>query len=123
MGFMQNFRAQFGRPTGFWGRVVGLIMAYDSANRERTRWTIALLDIQRNDRVLEIGFGPGLAIEQASRIALDGFVAGVDHSEVMVRQARERNARAVREGRVDLRFGSVLNPPEFNEPFDKYFFY
>ena len=92
-------------------------MAY--TNRKRNRWVISLLDIKRSDRVLEIGFGPGLAIELISKIALDGFVAGIDHSEVMVRQASKRNAEAIREGRVDLRLGSVSNLPQFDEPFDK----
>ncbi len=119
MECIQGFRAQFGHPKGFWGSVVGMIMAY--SNRERNRWAISLLDIQRDDRVLEIGFGPGWAIEQISKIAVDGFVAGIDHSEVMMRQAQKRNAKAIREGRINLQLGSVSNLPEFEEPFDKIF--
>jgi ubiquinone/menaquinone biosynthesis C-methylase UbiE len=92
-------------------------MAY--SNRERNRWVISLLDIKRNDRVLEIGFGPGLAVEQISKIAVVGFIAGIDHSKVMVKQASKRNANAIREGRVDLRLGSVSTLPQFDEPFDK----
>jgi ubiquinone/menaquinone biosynthesis C-methylase UbiE len=80
-----------------------------------------LLDIQPNDRLLEIGFGPGIAVELASKIASEGFIAGVDHSEVMVRQASKRNARAIRDGQVVLRLGSVSNLPTFNTPFDKIF--
>ena len=121
MGLMQKFFEQFAHPKGVLGRVVGTIMAYNPSNRERMRWTLSLLHIQGNDRVLEIGFGPGLAIEQISKITPDGFIGGVDHSEVMVRQARKRNASAIREGRVDLRLGSVSNPPAFGKPFDKIF--
>src|SRR5262249_38094964 len=76
-------------------------------------------DVQRRDRVLEIGFGPGIAIAEMSRMAVDGYVCGVDHSEVMVRWATRRNAAAVRTGRVDLRLGSVDALPVFPEPFDK----
>ncbi len=121
MGLMQKFFEQFAHPKGLLGRVAGTIMAYNPSSLERMRWTISLLDIQRNDRVLEIGFGPGVAIEHVSRIASDGFIAGIDHSEVMVRQAQRRNASAMREGRVDLRLRSVSNPPAFGEPFDKIF--
>ena len=114
-------RAQFGRPTGFWGHMAGKIMARTPSNQERIHWTIALLDIKPDDRLLEIGFGPGMAIELVSKIASEGFIAGVDHSEVMVRQASRRNARAIRDGKVMLRLGSVSKLPKFNESFDKIF--
>jgi ubiquinone/menaquinone biosynthesis C-methylase UbiE len=119
---IQRFlRAQFGRPTGFWGNIVGKIMAFTSSNQDRIRWTISLLDIRSDDRLLEIGFGPGFAIELVKRIVSEGFIAGVDHSEVMLRQAGKRNARAIRDGKVVLRLGSASNLPKFNELFDKIF--
>jgi ubiquinone/menaquinone biosynthesis C-methylase UbiE len=96
-------------------------MACTPSNHERIRWTLSLLDVQPGDRLLEIGFGPGFAIKLASELAPEGFVAGIDHSEVMVRQAQKRNASAIREGRVDLRHGSVSNPPTYDAPFDKIF--
>jgi ubiquinone/menaquinone biosynthesis C-methylase UbiE len=99
--------------------MVGGIMAHRSSNRRRNAWTVSLLDVQREDRVLEIGFGPGIAIRELSRIAADGYVCGLDHSEVMWRQARKRNAEAVRHSRVDLRVGSVEKLPDFEAPFDK----
>jgi ubiquinone/menaquinone biosynthesis C-methylase UbiE len=71
------------------------------------------------DRVLEIGFGPGIAIRELSRRATHGLVCGVDHSEVMVRQATKRNRDAVRAGRVELRCGSAEHLPAFEEPFEK----
>ena len=69
--------------------------------------------------MLEIGFGPGWALERIPARAGEGFVAGVDHSEVMVRLARERNARAVRAGRVELKHGSASALPYGDESFDK----
>jgi SAM-dependent methyltransferase len=96
-------------------------MARAPSNQERIHWTLALLDIQPDDRLLEIGFGPGVAIALASKMASEGLIAGVDHSEVMVRQASRRNARAIRDGRVILQLGSVANLPKFNESFDKIF--
>jgi hypothetical protein len=41
--------------------------------------------VRRGDRVLEIGFGPGLAVRELSRIAVDGYVCGIDHSALMLR--------------------------------------
>jgi trans-aconitate methyltransferase len=114
-------RAQYGRPSGFVGTIAGKIMARTRSNLERIEWTISLLNIQPKDRVLEIGFGPGISVQQVSRITSEGFVAGVDHSAVMVQQATKRNSRAVREGRVELRHGSVTELPKFDQPFDKIF--
>ncbi len=114
-------RAQFGRPTGFWGNIVGKIMTYTPSNQHRIHWTISLLDIKPDDRLLEVGFGPGFAIELVSKMVSEGFIVGVDHSEAMVRQASKRNARAIRDGKVVLQLGSVSHLPKFNEPFDKLF--
>jgi len=118
-GFMQRFRAQFGKPTGFWGKVAGWIMAHRPSNRTRNAWAVSLLNIQPSDRVLEIGFGPGWAIELMSRLATDGQVVGIDHSEVMLQQAEKRNAAAIEVGRVKLWLGSVGDLPGFDDPFDK----
>ena len=112
-------RAQFARPSGFGGRAAGLLMAHRSSNRKRNAWAVSLLDVAPNDRVLEIGFGPGLAIRDLSRFAHEGYVCGLDHSDVMLRQARKRNADGIRRGVVDLRLGSVDALPVFDEPFDK----
>jgi SAM-dependent methyltransferase len=104
---------QFMRPHGAGGHLAGWVMAHRSSNRRRNQWVVSLLDVQPADRVLEIGFGPGIAIAELSRLASGGSVVGVDHSAVMVRLARRRNAAAVRTGRVDLRLGSVDALPDF----------
>jgi SAM-dependent methyltransferase len=113
-------RAQFGHPTGFWGRAAGLLMAHRTSNRRRNAWAVSLLDVRPEDRVLEIGFGPGLAIRELGRLAPKGYVCGIDHSELMVRRAKRLNAEGLRRGVVDLRLGSVPEDlPTFDEPFDK----
>jgi ubiquinone/menaquinone biosynthesis C-methylase UbiE len=112
-------RAQFGHPSGLGGRAAGALMAHRSSNRKRNAWAVSLLGVRPDDRVLEIGFGPGLAIRELSRIAHQGYVCGMDHSELMVRQARRRNADGIRRGVVDLRLGSVDGLPVFDAPFDK----
>ncbi len=116
---MSSFRDQFVHPTGILGEVVGLILAYE--NRDRNQWAVLQLDIQPDDRALEIGFGPGLAIQMASQLATDGLVAGVDHSAVMLGQASRRNRRGVAQGRIDLRQGSAAVLPFADNTFDKAF--
>jgi ubiquinone/menaquinone biosynthesis C-methylase UbiE len=98
--------------------MAGWVMAHRRSNVERSRWAVSLLHVQPTDRVLEIGFGPGIAIAEFARRATQGQVYGIDHSEVMVRQAGRRNAAAVRAGRVHLAHASVDELPSFGAPLD-----
>jgi ubiquinone/menaquinone biosynthesis C-methylase UbiE len=66
----------FGRPQGFLGRLGGLIMA--RMNREAGEQVVDLLEVRPGDRVLEIGFGPGVAIQRLVVRTPGGFIAGVD---------------------------------------------
>jgi SAM-dependent methyltransferase len=94
-------------------------MAHRSSNRRRNAWAVSLLDVRSHDRVLEIGFGPGLAIRELGRLAVDGYVCGIDHSELMLRRAKRLNAEGVERGAIDLRLGSAGDLPAFDQPFDK----
>jgi SAM-dependent methyltransferase len=106
------------RPRGTAGRVTAWEMAHRPSNRRRNRWVVSLLDVRPADRVLEIGFGPGVAIEALARAGA-GHVYGIDHSSVMLRQASKRNAAAIRAGRVTLINASADQiPPDLSGPFD-----
>jgi SAM-dependent methyltransferase len=95
----------FGRPKGVLGKLGGVIMAW--TNRAIAARVVELLNIQPSDRVLEVGFGPGVGIQLIAEKATSGEVAGIDCSEEMVEQATARNASAVECGRVELQLGSV----------------
>jgi ubiquinone/menaquinone biosynthesis C-methylase UbiE len=60
---------------------------------------------QPSDRVLEIGFGPGIAVRELARRATHGKVLGIDRSAVMRAQAARRYTAAIRAGRVSLDVG------------------
>src|SRR5437899_803867 len=75
--------------------------------------------MQPNDRVLEVGFGPGVGIQLLARSAPAGYVAGVDPSKEMVDQATARNAKAIKSGHVDLKYGSAESLPFEDNTFDK----
>jgi acetyl esterase/lipase/SAM-dependent methyltransferase len=110
--------SQFGHPRGIPGRMAGWVMAHRGSNRRRNRWAVSLLDVQPTDRVLEIGFGPGVAIAELANRAIRGQVYGIDHSEVMLQQASRRNAAAIRAHRVHLVHASVDQLPSFDDPLD-----
>jgi ubiquinone/menaquinone biosynthesis C-methylase UbiE len=107
----------FGRPKGVMGRLGGVIMA--RLNRDAAAQVIDLLDVQPDDRILEVGFGPGVAVQLLLHRMPTVWVAGVDQSQEMVEQAAARNADALRARRADLRYGSVDRLPFADETFDK----
>jgi SAM-dependent methyltransferase len=112
---------QFGHPRGPAGRLAGWVMAHRRSNLQRNRWVVSLLEVQPGDRVLEVGFGPGIAIAELARRATRGQVFGIDHSELMVRQAGRRNAAAIRAHRVHLVHAGVDEAdrlPSFDAPLD-----
>jgi SAM-dependent methyltransferase len=105
-------------PRGAAGRVTAWEMAHRPSNRQRSRWVVSLLGVQPDDRVLEIGFGPGVAIAALARAGA-GHVYGADHSGVMVRAAARRNAAALQAGRVTLiRASADQLPAALDGPFD-----
>ena len=111
---------QHGHPRGLVGRLLGEQMVRQHI--PETTWTLALLDFQPEDQILEIGFGAGRAIEIAAAQVTNGQVSGIDHSQEMVRAASRRNARAIKAGRVALQRGDVGTTLPFDDNrFDKIF--
>lgn len=120
MSLRRAIVSQFERPRGCLGRVVGLILAGRGSNLVRNRWTVDLLDPKSGERVLEIGCGPGVALELClSRMSVKAV--GVDHSGLMIAQASRRNTNAMRAGRLSLIEGTIDDVPGDFAPFDKLF--
>jgi SAM-dependent methyltransferase len=106
------------RPRGAAGRVTAWEMACRPSNRQRNQWVAELLGVRPTDQVLEVGFGPGIAIAALARAGA-AHVYGVEHSAVMLRQAARRNAAAIRAGRVTLVSASAERlPAAVDGPFD-----
>jgi SAM-dependent methyltransferase len=110
---------QYRNPSGLLGRFVGHRMAQD--HRPENIWTVSILNAQLGDHVLEIGFGPGFAVQELSKIVSQGRIDGIDFSATMLGAARRRNAAAIRRGQVVLRRGDVKALPFEGNLFDKAF--
>jgi len=115
--FMRVFGAQCRKPSGWLGGLMGPLMNW--RHRPLSRWTIELMGIQPHSSILDIGCGGGMTIKEMARLATSGFVAGVDYSEVMVRQALKRNAAAVGAERVAIKRGDISNLPFEDAIFDR----
>lgn len=112
--------SQFGKPAGITGSMIGHIMAY--RNKERIRWAIEKMGIRPNDRILEIGFGPGYAVKLISgSLNGEGSITGIDHSEVMYKQAVKKNIDGIRDGKVKLTLGDFDKSVFPENAFDRIF--
>lgn len=114
-GFNISMR-MFGVPTGVLGLFGGYLLARFLG--PFNEWVVELMEVGSSDRVLEVGYGPGVATELLAAVTRDGFVAGVDPSTAMLRKASARNAAAIEAGRVDLRLGVAAALPFDDATFD-----
>jgi len=73
---------------GVTGRVAARVMARVNADMERA--ALDALEPQPGDRVLVVGFGPGVGLVELLARVPDGRVVGIDPSAVMVRAATRR---------------------------------
>jgi trans-aconitate methyltransferase len=112
---------QFRLPHGPLGVLAGRIMAKRSSNQQRSAWTVALLDVQPDDRVLELGYGPGLGLEAVLPHLVTGRLVGLDHSATMRDMARHRLRSTTGGVQAELLIGDVEALPENIGTFDKIF--
>lgn len=105
------------RPHGLLGHAIARIMARET--RPENLASIELLDPQPSDDVLEIGSGHGRNLPLIAAQTVDGLVAGVDHSKVMIDVARRHNRALVRQGRVVLMQAASDRIPYCGARFDR----
>ena len=86
-------------------------------NAKMNAFAVEQLELKPSDRVLEIGFGGGVALPPLMRTA--SFVGGLDLSREMVEWAKAKFSAAVAAGRAELREGSVEAIPFAEASFDK----
>lgn len=111
------FPDQFREPSGLLGKLVGWLEI--RRNEPPNDFALEALGVRPGDRVLEVGFGPGLSLAKLERQVETGWVAGIDYSAVMVQQAFRRNRDAIRGGRILLMHGDICNPPFKDNSFER----
>jgi ubiquinone/menaquinone biosynthesis C-methylase UbiE len=110
--------AQLRQPTGWFGKIVmGDLL--NKGNEKINQYAIERLEIQPIDRVLDIGFGGGITIDEMLKTIETGKIYGVDFSDVMVAQAREKFKDAIATGKVSIEFADVRKLPFYDNTFDK----
>ena len=84
----------FAEPRGLLGAIAGRIMAGGNAGQQQE--VLAAMQLSGDERVLEIGHGPGVLARLVLEAHPSTAYTGVDPSEVMQRQAGKRNPSGAR---------------------------
>ena len=112
------FSLQARKPSGVIGRFL-MTKIFNDGNAELNAFVKDILSLQEENKVLEIGFGPGKLINEMAAITTDGVVTGIDFSQVMLKKASKLNKQYISKGKVILRKGECSSLPFDNESFDK----
>jgi SAM-dependent methyltransferase len=100
-------RSQGAKPIGFWGRIIAQLIAI--AHRSIYKNVAAALNLQPEDDFLEVGCGSGIFMKSyASHVR---SIAGLDHSEDMVKLASHYNRKRVEESTAEFRHGDAAQLP------------
>ncbi|XP_055510764.1 uncharacterized protein YxbB-like isoform X2 [Leucoraja erinacea] len=116
---VERLTRQLGKPTrNLWG---WLVKRFLERNRFLEASAVKLCDIQPENVVLELGFGPGLGLQEAARRLTQpgGKLYGLDISEYMYNTASERLQADIQSGKVTLFLGSVEQIPLADNAVDK----
>lgn len=101
MSLKLSVARQFGYPKGLVGTFVGNGMA--RGNAAFNGWVVDTLRAELEPRrILEFGFGPGVATARLLAAFPTAELFGVDRSAAMVTQATNRNRAAIAAGRLRL---------------------
>jgi len=96
-------------PAGWIGRLVALLM--NAGNREMNVAAIEALGVAPAHRVLEVGFGGGLALAVLLAGTLQGRVAGLELSPTMLRRAQRQFRDAIAQGQLHVELGVMDHMP------------
>jgi cyclopropane fatty-acyl-phospholipid synthase-like methyltransferase len=88
---------------------------------ERIRWAVETLAVEPEDRVLEIGGGPGVAASLVCEQLERSRLLLIDRSATAIERTRRRNPEHIASGRLALQTVDVADFDPGEERFDKVF--
>ena len=86
-------------------------------HREISEFAFGIVNVGKNDRILDIGCGGGVNIEKFLKLT-DSNVDGLDYSEVSVEASIKQNRKAVDDGRCRIIQADVQDMPIDDEEYD-----
>lgn len=110
---------QLRRPSGDFAPEIGQKM--NQANKPLYDLTIEVMELHKDERILEIGFGNGKFFDELLTMQSGLQISGIDFSEAMVEAAKKYNREAVSSGKLEIKAGSSAAIPFPDQSFDKVF--
>lgn len=121
MNLIKRVRAyidsQYGNPSGALGKYIGEKMV--KQHQPETYWTIDLLALNKDERLLELGCGAGFAMKLLLQEASVHKITGVDLSETVLKLARKRNRHELSKGSARFVQGDVKQLPFEDQQFTR----
>lgn len=114
---MAMIARQFERPRGLLGHLIGRGMA--RRNGDFSRWVVGEVGKQcagEEMRIVELGPGPGVGLQEILRVFPRAQVWGVDLSGEMLSQSRKRNLAAACPIVHEISGPDGACPPMFRPP-------
>jgi ubiquinone/menaquinone biosynthesis C-methylase UbiE len=110
---------QLRRPSGDFAPEIGQKM--NQVNKLLYDLTIEVMELQKGDRILEIGFGNGKFFDELFANQSELKISGIDFSEAMVEAAKDYNREVITSGKLEIKAGSSAAIPFPDQTFDKVF--
>ncbi len=118
---IKNYLARQARnPFGWFGRLMAPLV-FNHENQHMEDFALECMDPQKDDHILEIGFGHGRLISKMLPKIKEGKLHGIDISEQMVKVTTNRNKDSVDSGELTLKQASIADIPYPDGHFDKVF--
>ncbi|GEN55090.1 class I SAM-dependent methyltransferase [Halobacillus faecis] len=107
---------QFAKPEGIAGKFAGMFM--ERENKELNDWTLSFLNVGKEDRVLEVGFGSGAALKKIAAREPEALY-GIDPSEEMVEMVLKKLNDQTSSKQIGIFHGEAYHLHHFHKPLDK----
>lgn len=111
--------SHFKKPRGLLGNWASNVMI--KGNENKYTKLIKDLDLQPQDKLLEIGYGPGRGIYTIAEMCTTCTIHGIDFSKLMYKKTGILNKQHIENGRVQLQFGNFLTTTIIDNNYDKVF--
>ena len=113
--FTKYVSSQFKNPRGFGGVIISIIQ--NVLNRAMYNNTAALVRLEPNARVLDIGYGNGYLLQKLYKKQVVDLY-GIDISDAAKKMATKKNKKASKANRLHLSVGDCCNLPYAESSFD-----
>ena len=117
--FKKFIAAQFKKPSGLFGIFSSNVMI--KGNKANYEKILKNLDLQPGDKLLEIGYGPGIGVNMIAKACTSCIIHGIDFSNLMYRRARKYNKKYLDDNSMLLQYGDFLKISIAGDEYDKIF--